>query len=176
MSTTLAKSYVWSLGVDEGGPLFDEISKDWRHSIFLTKRGATKEIRFASESPENQRLLLAAMTRETLPLMQGDLRMLRVSFPELKIAGTRWVFTPKEPDYKARLVVQGFQEDPIMMRTDSPTGSGDSFFLVLCCAAQEHWSCGSADAASAYFQAAGIERLLLLEMPRQQPPPGREPG
>ena len=27
---------------------------------------------------------------------------------------------------------------------------------------QEHWSCGSADAASAYLQAGGIERLLLL--------------
>ena len=48
-------------------------------------------------------------------------------------------------------------------------------FLVLSCAAQEHWSCGSADAASAYLQAGGIERLLLL-MPKRQPPPGCEPG
>ena len=63
-----------------------------------------------------------------------------------------------------------------MMRTDSPTGSRDSFFLVLSCAAQEHWSCGSADAASAYLQAGGIERLLLLMMPKRQPPPGCEPG
>ena len=53
-----------------------------------------------------------------------------------------------------------------MMRTDSPTGSRDSFFLVLSCAAQEHWSCGSADAESAYLQAGGIERLLLLMMPK----------
>ena len=63
-----------------------------------------------------------------------------------------------------------------MMRTDSPTGSRDSFFLVLSCAALEHWSCGSADAASAYLRAGGIERLLLLMMPKRQPPPGCEPG
>ena len=62
------------------------------------------------------------------------------------------------------------------MRTDSPTGSRDSFFLVLSCTAQEHWSCGSADAASAHLQAGGIERLLLLMMPKRQPPPGCEPG
>ena len=143
------------------------------HSIFLTGRAARKEVYFASESPENQRLLLAAMEREwkkweehkaTLPLTQGELRMLKSRFPNLKIVGTRWVLTPKEPDFKARLVVQGCQEDPSMMRTDSPTGSRDSFFLVLSCAAQEHWSCGSADAASAYLQAGGIERLLLLMM------------
>ena len=53
------------------------------------------------------------------------------------------ISTPKEPDFKATLVVQGCQEDPSMMFTDSPTGSRDSFFLVLSCAAQEHWSCGS---------------------------------
>ena len=62
-----------------------------------------------------------------------------------------------------------------MMRTDSPTSSHDSFFLVLSCAAQEHWRCGSAD-ASAYLQAGGIERLLLLTMPKRQPPPRCEPG
>ena len=39
-------------------------------------------------------------------------------------------------------------------------------------AAQEHWSCGSADAASAYLQAGRIERLLLLAMSKQQDIPG----
>ena len=50
------------------------------------------------------------------------------------------------------------------------------FFLALSCAAREHWSCGSADAASAYLQAGGIERLLLLLMPKRHPPRGCEPG
>ena len=157
------------------------MSKDWRHSIFLTGRAARKEIRFASASPENQRLLLAAMAREWKKweehkVTQSEMRMLKSRFPELKIVGTRWVLTLKEPDFKARLVVQGCQEDPTMMRADSPTGSRDSFFLVLSCAAQEHWSCGSADAASAYLQAGRTERLLLLMMPKQQPLPGCEPG
>ena len=113
--------------------------------------------------------------KATLPLTQGELRLLTSRFPNLEILGTRWVLTPKEPDFKARLVVQGCQEDPSMMRTKSPTGSRDSLFLVLSCAAQEHWSCGSADAASAYLQAGGKERLLLLRMPKRQPPPGCEP-
>ena len=103
---------------------------------------------FASESPENQRLLLAAMEREwkkweehkaTWPLTQGELRMLKSRFPNLKIVGTRCVLTPKEPDFKARLVVQGCQEDPSMMRTDSPTGSRDSFFpFQRCCSSLLH--------------------------------------
>ena len=84
-----------------------------------------EDVYFASESPENQRLLLAAMEREcrkweehkaTLPLTQGELSMLKSRFPNFKIVGTRWVLTPK-----------GCQEDPSMMRTDSPTGSRDSF-------------------------------------------------
>ena len=64
MSTALAKNCDWSLGFDGRGPMFDEINKDWHHSIFLTGRAARKEVYFASESPENQRLLLAAMERE----------------------------------------------------------------------------------------------------------------
>ena len=62
---------------------------------------------------------------------QGNIatsRMLKSRFPNLKIVGMRWVLTPKEPDFKARLVVQGCQEDPPMMRGDSPTGGRDSFF------------------------------------------------
>ena len=99
--------------------MFDAINKDWRHSSFLTGRAARKEVHFASESPENQRLLLAAMAREwkkwdehkaTLPLTQGELRMLKSRLQNLKIVGSRWVLTPKEPDFKERLVVQGCQK------------------------------------------------------------------
>ena len=113
MSTAVAKHYDWSLGFDGRGPVFDG-TQDWRHSVFLTGRAARKEVYFASESSANQRLLLAAMEREwkkceehkaTLPLTQGELRMLKSRFPNLKIVGTRWVLTPKEPDFKARHVV-----------------------------------------------------------------------
>ena len=47
MSATLLKSNEWSLGNDERGPSFDQISKDWRHSKFLTGRATAKEIRSA---------------------------------------------------------------------------------------------------------------------------------
>ena len=63
MSTAWAKHCDWSLGFDEKSPVFDG-TLDWRHSFFLTGRAARKEIYFASESPENQRLLLAATERE----------------------------------------------------------------------------------------------------------------
>ena len=63
MTTAVAKHCDWSLRFDERGPVFDR-TQDWPHSIFLTGRAARKEVRFASESPENQRLLLAAMARE----------------------------------------------------------------------------------------------------------------
>ena len=85
MSTALAKHCDWSLGFDERGPVFDG-TQDSRHSVFLTGRAARKEVYFASESPENQRLLLAAMESEwkkweehkaTLPLTQGELCMLK---------------------------------------------------------------------------------------------------
>ena len=60
MSTVLEKGCDWALGFDGRGSVLDEINKDWHHSIFLTERAARKEVYFASESPENQRLLLGA--------------------------------------------------------------------------------------------------------------------
>ena len=61
--------------------------------FFLTGRAARKKVYFASESPANQRLLLVAMEREwkkweeqhkaTLPLTQGELRMLKSRFPHV---------------------------------------------------------------------------------------------
>ena len=74
MSTALAKSCDWSLGVDERGPIFDEITKDWRHSIYLTGRAARKEVHFASESlQKHQRLLLGAMGKEEMGRAQGNI-------------------------------------------------------------------------------------------------------
>ena len=54
MSTTLGKTNGWSIGADESCPLLNEIPRDWRHSVFLTRRAARKQVYFASESPENQ--------------------------------------------------------------------------------------------------------------------------
>ena len=97
--------------------------------------------------------------------------------PDQKIVGTRWVFMEKviqgKPDYKARLVVQGCQEDKDYIRTHAPTGSRDAFFMTLSAAAQDGWNYNVFDAQSAYFQSDGIERLLLQH---KNPPPGTKPG
>ena len=96
--------------------------------------------------------------------------------PDLKIVGTRWVsmekFIQGKPDYRARLVVQGCQEDKGHIRTDAPIGSRDAFFVTLSEAAQDGWDYNVFDAHSAYLQSDGIERLLLLRMPHTNPPPG----
>ena len=81
-----------------------------------------------------------------------------------------------KPDYKARLVVQGCQEDKGYIRTDAPTGSRDAFFMTLSAASQSGWDYSVFDAQSAYLQSDGIKRLLLLRMPHKYPPPGTKPG
>ena len=51
---------------------------------------------------------------------------------ELKIIGTRWVMTYKSDGTpKARMVVQGCQENLRDVRGDAPTGSRDSMMLVI---------------------------------------------
>ena len=83
--------------------------------------------------------------------------------------GTRWVLTRKDGGFKARLVVQGCQEDRNQIRSDAPTGSLLSFYLTLAYAAQQGWSLGGFDTASAYLQSEGIARTLLLRMPARHP-------
>ena len=107
-------------------------------SVLLTGRAAAKEVRFAQESPANQKKILIAMAREwskweefkaTTPLSSSELGQLRHLHPDLRIIGTRWVLTVKDPSFKAWLVVKGCQEDPTELRCDSPTGSRDAQVL-----------------------------------------------
>jgi hypothetical protein len=182
------------IGYDDTGEVFHDFDADgmqWSpfyadaRSILLTGRATSKEVTFSRATPAQQKLILGAMAREwakwcefkaTSALTQTQLDEIRRQFPTLRIVGTRWVLTVKEPDFKARLVVQGCQEDPTELRCDSPTGSRDAFFVCVQAAAQAHWTCCSMDAASAYLQAGGIERILLLRMPVSNPPPGCQPG
>ena len=77
------------------------------------------------------------------------------------------LFTEKtiqgKPDYKARLVVQGCQEDKGYIRTDAPTGSRDAFFMTLSAASQSGWDYSVFDAQSAYLQSDGIKRLAVAD-------------
>ena len=116
------------------------------------------------------------------------------------IIGTRWVHTDKNKkprlmakacqkrtkktdaqiqkefpfQAKSRLVVQGHQEDPQSIRTDSPTASLLAFNLVCAIAAMNNWWVTACDASTAYLQSQGISRLLILRPPRP-PPPGVSP-
>lgn len=118
-----------------------------------------------------------------------------------QIVGTRWVHTDKnnkqrliaihlgkktgrskqqiEKDFpleaKSRLVVQGCQEDPTGIRSDSPTASLLSFNLICAISVIKNWTLAAYDASTAYLQSGGIERLLILRAPRP-PPPGVQAG
>ena len=157
--------------------------------VLLTRRAANKEVQYDALVKSQQVRVDAAMVREwdkwnefgvTKFLSKKQLNDIMKRNPDQKIVGTRWVFTEKtiqgKPDYKARLVVQGCQEDKGYIRTDAPTGSRDAFFMTLSAAAQSGWDYSVFDAQSAYLQSDGIKRLLLLRMPHKNPPPGTKPG
>ena len=119
---------------------------------------------------------------------------------DTKIIGTRWVHTDKNAkprmlasylakrtgkserqikkefpfEAKSRLVVQGCQEDPSGIRSDSPTASLLAFNLVCAIAVINQWVLTACDASTAYLQSQGISRLLILRPPRP-PPPGVTP-
>ena len=119
---------------------------------------------------------------------------------DTQIVGTRWVHTDKnskprllakylskktgESDAqikkefpfqaKSRLVVQGCQEDPQAIRSDSPTASLLAFNFICMIATVMNWIISACDASTAYLQSQGISRLLILRPPRP-PPPGISP-
>ena len=88
--------------------------------VFLTGKAAQKEIKYCDLSPPQRVLMLKAMAKEwdkwtefkaSRFLTESELKQILKRNPHQKIVGTRWVLTPKGADYKARLVVQGCQED-----------------------------------------------------------------
>ncbi len=95
---------------------------------------------------------------------------------DLKIIGTRWELTYKaDGTPKARMVVQGCQENVRDVRGDAPTGSRHAMMLVIAVGSREGWNLSKWDADSAYLQSEGLDRALLLCMPNPAPP-GHKPG
>ena len=93
-----------------------------------------------------------------------------------KIIGTRWVLTYKSNGTaKARLVVQGCQENAEHIRGDAPTASRDAMMVAFTFGSQKDWGLGQFDAECAYLQSEGLDRSLLLRMPNPAPP-GKHPG
>ena len=170
------------------------------HSVLLVGNARDKEIVFKKPGAAGQKEVRKAMAREwsnwstfraTKDLKQSDLEKMMLKDPKLRIVGTRWVITRVAEDkvykqkvagkailgFKARLVVQGCQEEKGTFRRDSPTGSKEAFFLTLAAASQTNWMVEMYDAESAFLQTSGqMKRLLVIRMPWDLPPPGKLPG
>lgn len=112
----------------------------------------------------------------TADLSMEELQRLMKRQPRPRIIDTRWVITRKGGGFKARLVVIGCQEKKGIMRTDSPTASHLMLTLVLSMSVQPGWLLIGLDARSAYLQSENIDRILLLRLPHQNPPPGCVPS
>ena len=166
-----------------------EISANMHEDIqvLLVGRARSKEIKMKDLNIKQREAVRKAMGDEwqkwvnftaTQALSEDEFARLQREHPaNARPVDTRWVLTEKSPGvYKARLVVIGCQEARLSLRSDSPTGSTLGFNLVLMCSAQHGWGLRSYDAQSAYLQAGGISRLLLLRLPGVDPPPGTLPN
>eukprot|EP00971_Amphidinium_carterae_P152193 3016717-Amphidinium_carterae.1 len=84
-----------------------------------------------------------------------------------KAAGVRGTGEAKL-EAKSRLVVQGHKEQ-CWSRSDAPTGSHLAFTMICSFSASLGWVLKSTDASTAFLQAQGIGRLLLLRPPQPCP-------
>ena len=126
-------------------------------NVLLVGKARGKELVWNHLPPAQKQQFLVAMCKEwakweqfraTIPCPKKVL----AKYPDnLKIIGTRWVFTHKgDGTAKARLVVQGCQENLKDVRGDAPTGSRDSMMMVIAFGSQTSWSLSQWDADSAY--------------------------
>ena len=153
--------------------------------VYLVGRAVSKEVKYTDLHVTKQVEMKQAMAKEwskwvqfnaTKKLTKHDLQALLTRHKHIRPVNTRWVLTIKDDGAcKARLVVVGCQEPRGQIRSDSPTGSQLAFHITLWLATQKGWMLSCYDAATAYLQSKGIDRTLLLKMPRVNPPPGMEP-
>ncbi|CAE8625872.1 unnamed protein product [Polarella glacialis] len=81
-------------------------------------------------------------------------------------------FRREKPDLR----IIGMANGPDMATRCPQCVSSCPLYLVLIAASQSGWTLSFHDAAAAFLQSTGIDRLLLLRMPVRQPPPGVLPG
>jgi hypothetical protein len=90
----------------------------------------------------------------------------------MQVISSRWVVTQKEEgQFKARLVVRGFEED-VYPQPDSPTASRDSFKTFLALAANENLQIKNMDVKSAFLQGTPLDREVYMEPPTEFKKPG----
>ena len=151
-------------------------------TVMLVGKARGKELLWSDMTVEQRKQFLLAMGKEwskwtqfraTIPCPKKVLD----KYPDdLKIIGTRWVMTYKSDGTpKARMVVQGCQENLRDVRGDAPTGSRDAMMLVIAFGSSKGWGLSQWDADSAYLQSEGLDRALLLRLPNPAPP-GHQPG
>ena len=86
---------------------------------------------------------------------------------DMQVISSRWVVTQKEEgQFKARLVVRGFEED-VYPQSDSPTASRDSFKTFLALAAKENLQIKNMDVKSAFLQGTPLDREVYMEPPTE---------
>ena len=91
---------------------------------------------------------------------------------DMQVLSSRWVVTEKCPEqFKARLVVRGFEED-VYPQSDSPTASRESFKSFLALAANEGFQIKNMDVKSAFLQGTPLNRDVYMEPPVEFKRPG----
>ncbi|CAE7591026.1 RE1 [Symbiodinium sp. CCMP2592] len=159
-----------------------------RYRKKAVKQGAGREIVYSKASPEMQKGLDAARSKEWAnwkkftnmkTLTRAEFQELKDQDPTLRIIPTRWVDVDKsevgQPEkLKSRFVVRGDLEDASGMRTDSPTGSQVAMGFLLTYAASTGRPLRSGDISAAFLQGSELNRKLVLSMPKGQPPEGMQ--
>ena len=83
-----------------------------------------------------------------------------------KAVSTRWVVTMKGNDeYKARLVVRGFEEE-LEETVSSPTGDKSSIRIMITLAKAHGWKIESVDFKAAFLQSQHLDRQVYVRPPR----------
>ena len=155
--------------------------------VLLVGAARATEVSWWDLGPKQQPAFNLAMEKEwakwvqfeaTKDIADDELEALRKRLGhKLQIVSTRWVLTCKgDGTAKARLVVIGCQERQRDIRSDAPTGSKESLMIAVIASAQAGWKTTVLDAASAHLQSDGIERTLLLRLPKHNCPKGVRPG
>ena len=91
---------------------------------------------------------------------------------EMQIISSRWVVTEKSPqEFKARLVVKGFEEE-VYPHSDSPTASRESFKTFLALAAIQIFHIKNMDVKSAFLQGTPLDREVYMEPQWELKKPG----
>ena len=142
------------------------------------EKAAEKTLNFERETPEMRALILEARGKEwakyikysaAVPLPPGEGGALIAQGHA--VIPSKWVDVDKsyhaqrrDDRIKSRQVSCGNFEVQAGLRTDAPTWDAETHHLIAAFAACHQVECRSADITSAYFQAAALDRVIVMRM------------